>query len=365
MSFSRNHARTRSVRALVLSAFIVTASALGASSASAAVTLDWTQAAAYEIGDPSAVPPVAPAASGTNRTWLGYVTNTLTGAGPASAGSQTPSGGATGDTVTTTSPRGGATSYLASFPAASGSGVDGAATSFAGDFTFSGKVTWDIHGEFVTFENPHVVFNGDGTGAVYASGDNTGTPYAEATGKIFDLDLDGRAADAVAPASQPGFVAGYPEAKWVLNWDGSRTLSGIVPAIATPNTGAVAVFGPAYSAGAGPDRIPNRFGSFALNFAANSGPAGPAGTPGPAGSPGPAGIAGPAGKDASVKTIKLKKAPFGSRAKLTAKISKGKKFVGYASVNGKKLKTTTVSKLKGKYTLTEVGGKHRKASVKF
>lgn len=362
MLFSRNQAHARSVRALILSAFIVTAGAFAASSASAAVTLDWTQGAAYEIGDPAAIPPVPAAPSGTNRTWLGYVTNTLAGAGPASAGSQTPSNGATGDTVTTASARGGSTSYLASFPAASGSGVDGAATTFAGDFTFSGTVTWDIHGEFVTFENPHVVFGGDGTGTVYASGANNGTAYSEASGKIFDLDLDGRAADPGASVSQPGFVAGYQAAKWVLNWDGSRTLTGIVPAIATPNTGAVAVFGPAYAAGVGPDRLPNRFGSFALKFAAGTGPAGTAGPQGPAG---PAGVAGPAGKDATVKTIKLKKAPFGSRAKLTAKITKGKKFVGYASVAGKKLRTTTLTKLKGKYSLTEVGGKHRRTTVKF
>lgn len=396
MSFTPNQMRARGARMLVISAVVVAGSAFAATAASAAVTLDWTQAAAYEIGDAAALPPVAPATTGTNRTWLGYVTNSLAGQGPASLGTQTPSAGATGDTVTPASARGAATSYLASYPAASGSGIDGPAATFVGDYAFSGTVTWSIHGAAVTFKSPHVVFAGDGTGKLYASGENSGAPYTEATGVIFDLDLDGRAANAGAPASQPGFVAGYPAAQWILNWDGSRTLKGIVPAIATPNTGAVAVFGAAYSAGAGPDRIPNRFGSFALKFSAAAtggsgagptGPAGPTGSTGasgsngtngtngaagatgpagPQGAIGPVGPIGPAGKDATVTTLKLSKAPFGSKSKLTVKITRAGRFVGYATINGSKIKATFVTRpLAGKYLLTEIGGKHRKAKVKL
>ncbi len=348
-------ARRFGARALVLTAVLTVAAAFGAGTASAAVTLDWTQSNVYDTT----------ATAGYDRAWLGYVTNTIDFAGPNSAsnGSQTPSDGATGATVTPASERGATKLFTASFPASSGGLTESSAATTVGTIQFSGKITWLIHTTPITFTNPRIVLAGDGTGKLYASGVNDTTAYTD-TDPIFDLDLDGQAADPGAPVSTPGTRDGFPAASWTIGFDGTRTLKGIVPKIATPNTTAAAVFGPSYLAGVGPDRSPNRFGSFAITFAPNSGPAGAAGAAGAAGPQGPVGPAGPAGKDATVKTIKLKSALFGTKAKLVAKVTKNGKFVGYAEVSGKKLKVTYITAtLKGKFKLTEVGGKKRVRSA--
>ena len=228
-------------------------------------------------------------------------------------------------------------------------------------------MTWTApgHNLNVTFENPRVVLNGDGTGFLYAEGSSdvtgTATAYDDTTGPIFELDLNGRAPDGGAPASQPGFVSGYEPAQWKINFDGSITLTNIVPLVATPNTTSAIVFGPSYAAGVGPDRLPYRFGSFAINFPAASGPKGPEGPAGPAG---PAGPQGPAGQDATVKSIVLKKAAFAKRSRLTAKLYKSGKHIGYAKVIGRKVTATFIgTELKGRYKLVEIGGKKRKTTV--
>jgi hypothetical protein len=328
--------------------------AFGASSASAAVTLDWTQASVFDIS-----------VAGYDRTWLGYVTNPLANAGPASNGTQVPGDGATGPTVTGTSPRSRTDLYTVAFPAATGSITEAASpAAVAGQFTFTGKITWTVHGEIVTFTNPRIVLTGDGTGKLYASGVNDVDTYDETTGPVFDLDLDGHAPDSGASPGLPGTVAGFPAAVWKLGFDGTRSISGIVPKIATPNTTAEKIFGPAYTPGVGPDRIPSRFGSFAISISPNTGPAGNAGASGAQGIQGPAG---PAGKDATVKTITLKKAAFGKNAKVVAKVTKNGKFVGYAEVSGRKVKVTYITAtLNGTYKLTTVGAKKKlSVSVKF
>lgn len=341
------------MRALVLGVVVSALAGLGASSASAAVTLDWTQASMFDTS-----------VAGQNRTWLGYVTNPLANAGPASNGTQVAGDGATGPTVTGASPRLITDPYTVSFPAASGSITEAASPAgVAGTFTFSGKITWTVHGTVITFTNPRIVLAGDGTGKLYASGVNGVNPYAE--GAVFDLDLDGQAPDpGASPTTAPGLVQGYPAAVWKLNFDGTRSISGIMPKVADPNTTAEAIFGASYTAGVGPDRIPSRFGTFSISISPNTGPAGTNGAPG---AQGPAGPAGPAGKDASVKTITLKKAAFGKKAKLLARVTKNGKFVGYAEVNGRKLKVTYItSTLKGTYKLTTVGAKKKlSVSVKF
>ena len=345
------------MRAIVLSLVVVALSAVGASSASAAVTLDWTQPNVYETPVP-----------GTDRTWLGYVTNSANNAGPPSLGSQVASDGAIGPDVTTASARGANALYSVAFPAASGSLIEAASPAdVEGEFTFSGKITWVTHNTPITFTNPRVVLNGDGTGALYATGTNEAVPYDGTTGPVFDLDLDGQAPDAGAPASSPGTQAGFAAATWKLNFDGTRSISGIVPKIATPNTTAAAVFGASYAAGVGPDRLPNRFGSFAISISPNTGPVGTNGTAGAQGPQGPIGPAGPAGKDAKLKTITLKKAVFGKKANLLAKVTKKGKFVGYAEVKGRKLKVTYVTAtLKGAHKLSMIGKKKKRTvSVKF
>jgi hypothetical protein len=351
-----NRTRIRSLRVLLLTGLVASIAALGASGASAAVTLDWTQPNVYD----TAVP-------GTNRTWLGYITNSSSNAGPPSLGSQVAGDGATGPDVTTASERGADKLFAVAFPAASGSITEAVSPAYVeGEFTFTGKVTWTTHDTPITFTDPRIVFNGDGTGALYASGTNDTTTYGESSGPVFDLDLDGQAPDAGAPASSPGTQAGFPAATWKLNFDGTRTLSGIVPKIATPNTTATAIFGASYAAGVGPDRVPNRFGSFTISISPNTGPQGQPGSNGAAGVQGPVGPAGPAGKDASIKTITLKKAVFGKNAKLVARVTKNGKFVGYAELSGRKIKVTYITaKLEGTYKLTTVGAKKkRSASIK-
>lgn len=345
------------MRAFVLSFVVVALATVGATSASAAVTLDWTQPNVFETPVP-----------GTDRTWLGYVTNSANNAGPPSLGSQVASDGATGPDVTTASARGANALYTVAFPAASGSLIEAASpTDVEGEFTFSGKITWVTHSTPITFTNPRIVLNGDGTGALYATGTNDATPYDETTGPVFDLDLDGQAPDAGAPASSPGTQAGFAPAVWKLNFDGTRSISGIVPKIATPNTTAAAIFGASYAAGVGPDRLPHRFGGFAISISPNTGPAGSNGTNGAQGAQGPIGPAGPAGKDAKVKTITLKKAVFGKNAKLLAKVTKKGKFVGYAEVNGRKATVTYITAtLEGTHKLSMIGKKKKRTvRVKF
>lgn len=355
-----NRTLPRSLRVLVLSIVVASVAAFGSSGASAAVTLDWTQANVYETPVP-----------GTDRTWLGYVTNSANNAGPPSLGSQVVGDGAVGTDVTTASARGANALYAVGFPAASGSLIEAASPAdVQGEFTFSGKITWTTHSTPITFTNPRIVLDGDGTGALYATGVNDATAYDETTGPVFELDLDGQDPNPGAPASTPGTQAGFPAAVWKLNFDGTRSISGIVPKVATPNTTAAAIFGAAYAAGVGPDRVPNRFGSFAVSIAPNTGPEGTNGIDGAngvQGPQGPTGPAGPAGKDATVKTIRLKKAIFGKKAKVVARITKKGKFVGYAEVNGRKVKVTyATATLKGTYKLTIVGAKKkRSASVKF
>ncbi|MGH2958873.1 MAG: hypothetical protein ACRDKE_04665 [Solirubrobacterales bacterium] len=356
-----NRTRSRSLRALVLSLVVACVASVGASSASAAVTLDWTQASMFDTS-----------VAGKNRTWLGYVTNPLANAGPASNGTQVANDGATGPTVTGTSPRLITDLYTVSFPAASGSIIEAASpAAVEGSFTFSGTITWTVHGTVITFTNPRIELEGDGTGKLYASGVNGATPYAE--GAVFDLDLDGQDPNPGAPDSAPGTQEGFAAAVWKLNFDGTRSIAGIMPKIADPNTTAAAIFGGSYLAGVGPDRIPSRFGTLSISISPNTGPAGTNGTNGADGAngaqgpQGPIGPAGPAGKDATVKTITLKKAIFGKKAKVVAKVTKKGKFVGYAEVNGRKVKVTYITAtLKGTYKLTTVGAKKKlSVSVKF
>lgn len=341
---------------LVLAALATVTAAVGASTASAAASLEWTQANDYD----------AAASAGYHRTWLGYVTSAALG----SNGTQVASGAATGADVTPSSARGDSALFKVLFPATTGSiSFAGSPAAATGEIQFSGTVTWTIHDEPVTLTNPTVTLNGDGTGTLSASGDgyvpnpDPTAPRVAATydGVVFDLDLDGQAANPGAPVNQPGTIAGFPAASWTINADGTLGITGIVPKIATPNTTAAYVFGSSYAAGVGPDRSPNRFGSFAVTVPPLTGPKGDAGSTGGAGPQGPAG---PAGKDATVKTIKLKKAVFGSK-RVVARITRNGKTYGYAEVKGKKAKLTYVGTLKGTYTLKTLTGKSRKASIKI
>ena len=81
-----------------------------------------------------------------------------------------------------------------------------------------------------------------GTGQLFASGVKSGDPATyDRSEPVFDLDLS--------------------DAAVTLHPDGSRTLSGIVPSIATADY----VF-PGYAQGAGPERTPDTFGTMTLRL---------------------------------------------------------------------------------------------------
>ncbi|MBI5311520.1 MAG: HtaA domain-containing protein [Actinobacteria bacterium] len=359
MQTFRIRGRAKLARAMATVALAAAGLGLVATGAQATVTLDWTTSAVYNSAAPS----------NTERTWLGYVTGNAANGSPAGAGGSVyPGGAATGDTVTTGSTRGVNTSYKWSFSATGGSVNPG---TLAGELSFDGTVTFagTGHGFTITVEDPRIVLAGNGTGKLYASGTGSGGSAYDQTQSLFDLDLDGAAPN--SSGTTPGEIAGYEPAEWTYNWDGSITLSGIVPSI----TATGYAFPGNYATGAGPNRVPNTFGSFALSWGPNSGPTGPTGPAGPAGATGStgeagpqglAGPAGPAGKDASVTTIKLRRAAFGSRARLVARVTRGKRFVGYAQVTGRRLRITHITEsLNGTYALREIGGAERVRKIRL
>jgi hypothetical protein len=308
---------TRLRHAARLIAAIAVASAAAPAAASAASVasgqLDWTQTAVYNSGTPQ-------------RTWLGYVTgNPMTGL---AGGSATPTAPATGPTVDTTSPRGVSETSTTVFPATAGT-YD--ANTGTGTIELDGGLTYTspVHKFTISVTKPQLVLKGN-SGQLFASGTGgADTPTYDRTQPLFNLDLS--------------------NATVTLKADGARVLSGIVPSIATASW----AFPSNYPAGAGPDRDPNTFGSFALTLRLAQGDAGPAGATGPAGVAGPAGHPGPAGPVATIRSVKaiLTKAPFKGKAtrKVSVLNSKGK-TVATGTVKGRVLKVTlakTVKSLSG------------------
>ena len=329
------------LRLLVLGATAVVA-AVAAAPASAGVTLDWTTANVY---------------AGTERTWLGYVTNPAPG--PASAkGSVFPGAGALGPLVTGESPRGANQLVTFGYPATGGE-LD--TDLLSGSMTFQGSVTFESpappagHGFTISVENPRLVLNGDGTGQVFATGLHTvaGAPAPYAETAIFNLDLDG----SIAPV--------YPRATWKLRADGTRMLSGIMASIATAGVPFPGTPPQGYPVGAGPDRTPPTFGTFGIAISPNTGPAGPVGPIGPAGpkgETGPKGSKGVRGKRGKrgkrgragkVKRVRLSSAPFKQGVKRQVKVSRNGKVVATGTVSGRALRVTLrgITSLKGTYVL--------------
>ncbi len=365
MSSPNRPARGISRQRLALSAVVALVSFAGLSvSASAApVSLTWSQ---YKVYDSPYV------VANTCRTWLGYVARAGVGPQYANGSAYGPDGNGGTLTVDGTNPFDCNTAYDWKFEATSGS--MNTATQ-AGSFTFAGTYTFDSpappsgHGFHIEITNPKIVLAGDGTGEIRASGINNAdaayTTYSDV--KIFDLSLTG--------------------AVCTVNWNGTTTLSNIAPSVAAAN-----FFTSAYAIGSGPNRAPNTFGTFSLeNFPCASkgtkgdtgatGETGGTGATGPAGGtgadgakgdkgdpgePGPVGPAGPAGKDASTKTFVIKKSVFKTNKRVIAKVTRNKKFVGYAVVTGKRVKVTYITdKIKGTYKLTPVSSKYKAVSVKL
>jgi len=308
-------------RLLLLSLALVAGATSAAPASAATVTggsLDWTAANVYETGAPA----------GTNRTWLGYVT----GPPPLAVGSATPSAGATGDTVDTGSARGATELYTWSYGATGGSYDEYTGT---GTIDYTGVVTFNstAHGFTITVDNPQVVLNGN-TGQVFASGQSSSGTY-DRSAPLFNLDLS--------------------NSNVTLHADGTRSITGIVPSLATANT----AFPANYAVGAGPDRTPNTFGAFGLQVrlsGGGGGSIGPAGPAGPIGPVGPAGPQGPAGK-ATVQRARLKRAPFpGRRSHQVVVMTKRGRMVTTGRVRGRNLRLkASVGRIEGVYVLRRVG----------
>jgi hypothetical protein len=225
----------RRVKQLLLVAVAAIAAASFAPSAMAATvesgSLTWTQANVYEFNAPT----------NTNRTWAGYTTSPGFTNGTVSA-----SGAATGAAITPQSARGANALYPLTYN--TGTGDYDPATrigtvEFDGVVTFfSPPVSQGGHGFTITVENPQLVLNGN-TGTLYASGQ--GQQSQSGGGSTYDR-------------SQPVFTLDLSGATTAANADGSTTVSGVVPALAT----AAYVFPANYVVGDGPNRTPNTFGGF-------------------------------------------------------------------------------------------------------
>lgn len=314
----------RGKRALALSAAALCASGFTAAQANAAdVTagsLSWTSANVF---------------SGMERTWLGYTTTLA-------RGTATPSAGATGDTVDSASPSGAAALYTWTYGGATGTyePADGTGTiQYSGVVTFASPAPPAGHGFTISVDNPKLVLNGD-SGQLFASGAST-----NAAGSY--------------DASQPLFNLDLTNATVTLRANGSRTISGIVPALASEGT----AFPGSYRAGDGPNRTPNTFGELAFNVrtAPVAGPKGDKGDKGDSGAAGKNGKNGKNGRTVYIQTSALRSAPFKGKAARKVRVTKrkSKKVLATGTVKGRSLKVTLRGKkaLKGVYVLRVVGKK--------
>lgn len=325
MSSSKNRARARHF-VLAVSTVLIFAFATGAAQAS--TILNWTQTKVW---------------SGSQRTWLGYVTDGTPFAGANGTASGAGLANSPASPVGPTSATGDYT-----FGYAFGSGTVNP-TNLTGTLQFSGTVEFKsaAHVFDITVEDPSITFNGDGTAQLYASGKNgDGTTTYSATSPLFNLDLS---------SSTCTFNPG----------DETYTLGNIIPSLATAGT-AFPSGNQGYAVGDGPDRTPNTFGSFSLARFFCAPLTGPKGDSGASGQQGPAGPAGKDGKDASTKSFVVKTSVFKTKKTVIAKVTKNKKFVGYASVKGRKIKLTYITdSIKGTYKLSPVARKFKPVLVKL
>lgn len=324
---ARTAARTLSLATIVLAVSGATADAASLATGE----LRWTMVNVFDTSAPA----------NTDRTWMGYVTNPTPFSG--SQGTVSPIAPAVGPTVTKTSPRGADQLHTYELPAARGTyePADGSGTvELAGAVQFFSPAPAPAAGHdfTLTVEQPTLVLSGE-RGALYASGRKGST----AGGARYDRD-------------RPLFDLDLSDASVTLHPDGSRTIGPITPALATADH----AFPSNYAVGAGPDRTPNTFGSFAVTLrldpgSTNQGPAGADGPSGPAGATGPLGPAGPAGAAApttrssrvsgsSIARVILARAPFGRRAVRQVRITRpgSKHVLAVGTVRGRTLRYTRV-----------------------
>lgn len=260
------------------------------------------------------------------RTWLGFVTNSVPVVGPASDGSVSVSGGATivdptGASVTeitTDSVRGLGQIYALDFPAVGGTYDE---YTGVGSVRLSGTLSFSVHPGFGLL--PHTIVNPtltlDGThAALSASGQIDRRSYGAEIGPIFDFDLTSSVV--------------------TLKADGSRTLSAL--ARTSANT---TFFGARYLPSRGTE-------TFALRLKLK-----PDEVRGPQG---PKGDKGDAGATTVLQTALLRKAPFadgGKRHAITLLRTKGKAVVATGSLRARTVRVKLASgqgkALRGVYLL--------------
>jgi hypothetical protein len=262
------------------------------------------------------------------RTWLGFVTATVSGGGPPSQGTATASGGATitdrngavVSEINTSTPVSATDPYTFALPATGGTYDE---YSGVGNVQLGGTLTFSVLPGLGflprTIVNPTLTLDGF-TGALVSSGQIDRAAYGPSN--IFTFDL------------QSSLVT--------LKADGSRTISAL--ARTSHNTdffGTRTYF---------PSRGTETF-AFRLKLKPDEvrGPQGPAGPSGPEGKP---------GKTVVLQTSVLRRAPFadrGKRHKIELLTTKGKKVVARGAVRARTIRVRlaegVTKRLRGVYLL--------------
>lgn len=262
------------------------------------------------------------------RTWLGFVTNSVPVAGPASDGSVSvgngativdPTGASVGE-ITRASPRGLGQVYTLGFPATGGTYDE---YTGVGSVQLGGTLSFSVHPGFgllpQTIVNPTLTLDGTNA-ALVASGAIDRRGYGPEIGPIFAFDLT--------------------SAVVTLKADGSRTLSAL--ARTTANT---TFFGARYLPSRGTE-------TFALRLRLKPDEVrGPKGEKGDTGAPGATTV---------LQTALLRRAPFadgGKRHKVTLLTTKGKRVVASGALRARTLRVTLAAGerkgLRGVYLLRE------------
>lgn len=307
----------RRLRVPALAAFALAALAVPASASTVVGGgFDWTMANYYARPSDDTL---------GERTWLGFVVNTLPLAGPPSAGSVTASGGATivdraGAPVAQvdgSSPAGVTETYTLSVPASGGTYDE---YTGVGAIQLAGTLTFAVHPGMGllpnTIVNPTIALDGL-SGSLSAGGQMDRRSYGPELGPLFTFSL------------QNSLVTLKP--------DGTRVLSAVA------RTSASSAFFGRYPPSNGTE-------SFALRLKLK-----PDEVRGPQG---PAGPQGPEGKTIRLQTSVLKKAPYrdgGKRHAIELLTTKGKQVVASGAVRARTIRVQLADghtkRLKGVYLL--------------
>jgi hypothetical protein len=384
MSSTSRCNRGRFPKAVLALTLTMAATGMGATSASAATvesgSLDWTLAntfmvsGMFTVGSP-AYNPTAPDTGGLvaydatrNRTWLGHVTSNAFPSPQSANGTVTPLAPATGPTVNAASARGPMALNTFKFSGASGSYDE---ETGVGTIALTGGIEAtspaDRQNFRITLVDPVLELDGN-SGKLYAHGvtGTAGTISYDDTCVTVTASgpstCEAPHACATTPDDCPVMTLDLSQATVSRKADGTRVIGPIAPAMARAD------WMGGYAVGAGPERMPNTFGSFSIALDLEAAPLA-TGPVGPAGVAGPIGPAGAEGKTIVRHTVigYLAKAPFGKGLR-KVRVLKNGKVVARGTVRGRTVRVKLVKgaakRLKGKYRLRVVGGK-RQAVVRL